>query len=80
MPKGTVKWFDYRKGFGFVLNEDGLDVFVHFTGIQSDGFRTLKPGQRVEYTELESPKGLQGNEVHVVAHSDCTNKINNDEQ
>jgi len=65
MPKGTVKWFDYRKGFGFVVNEQGLDVFVHFSNIQCEGFRTLRPGQVVEYAELKSSKGLQGKEVQV---------------
>ena len=77
MPKGTVKWFDYRKGFGFVVNEEGLDVFVHFSNIQSDGFRTLRPGQLVEYAELKSSKGLQGKEVQVVASSISKDKTTN---
>ncbi|HML74657.1 MAG TPA: cold-shock protein [Anaerohalosphaeraceae bacterium] len=80
MPKGTVKWFDYRKGFGFVVNEEGLDVFVHFSNIQCDGFRTLRPGQTVEYAELKSPKGLQGKEVQVVAPLISEDKTTNQNQ
>mgnify|MGYP001769450067 CR=1 FL=1 len=80
MPQGTVKWFDYRKGFGFVVNEEGLDVFVHFSSIQSDGFRTLRPGQLVEYVELKSSKGLQGKEVQVVAPSISEDKTTNQNQ
>ncbi len=80
MPQGTVKWFDYRKGFGFVVNEEGLDVFVHFSSIQSDGFRTLRPGQLVEYAELKSSKGLQGKEVQVVVSSISKDKTTNQNQ
>ena len=58
MSMGTVKWFDSKKGFGFLLNSDGKDVFVHFSSIQGDGFRALKDGEAVEYEQEEGPKGL----------------------
>jgi CspA family cold shock protein len=63
MPTGTVKWFDCKKGFGFVVNADGKDVFVHFSVIQGEGFRSLKDGEIVEYDEVESPKGLLARRV-----------------
>lgn len=66
MAKGTVKWFDPKKGFGFVLNDDGEDVFVHYTSIEGDGFRCLRNGQVVEYEELTSDKGLQGKDVCIL--------------
>ena len=67
MPRGTVKWFDPKKGFGFVVNEDGADVFVHYTNIECEGFRCLKSGQEVEYAEEDSSKGLQGKQVQLVS-------------
>ena len=63
MAIGVVKWFDPKKGFGFVLNEKGEDVFVHYTSIEGDGFRCLRSGQKVTYQEVGSKKGLQGIEV-----------------
>jgi CspA family cold shock protein len=66
MAKGTVKWFDPKKGFGFVLNDDGEDVFIHYTSIEGDGFRCLRNGQMVEYEEIASDKGLQGKEVTIL--------------
>ncbi len=66
MVKGIVKWFDPKKGFGFVINEQGQDVFVHYTSINSDGFRCLRNGQIVEYEQLESDKGLQGRKVQIL--------------
>ena len=66
MAKGTVKWFDPKKGFGFVLNEEGEDVFVHYTSIDGDGFRCLRNGQTVEYEEIASDKGLQGKDVSIL--------------
>jgi len=66
MGKATVKWFDFKKGFGFVVNEEGRDVFVHYTNINSDGFRCLREGQIVEYEEVESDKGLQGKRVRII--------------
>jgi cold shock protein len=67
MPTGTVKWFDSKKGFGFVLNEAGKDVFVHFSSIEGEGFRALKDGEIVEYEEIGGPKGLSAAKVKRVA-------------
>ena len=59
MPTGTVKWFNDAKGYGFISRaEDGKDVFVHYSSITGEGFRTLTQGQEVEYTENQGPKGL----------------------
>jgi cold shock protein len=66
MAKGTVKWFDAKKGYGFVVNETGKDVFVHYSSIEGDGFRSLKDGQIVEYEQVDGGKGLQGKSVRVV--------------
>ena len=60
---GTVKWFNETKGYGFIEQEGDKDVFVHYTAIRMDGYRTLKEGQPVEYTVTETPKGLQAAEV-----------------
>jgi len=60
---GTVKWFDSKKGFGFILNPDGQDVFVHFSSIEGDGFRVLKDGERVRFEQLAGAKGLQARRV-----------------
>lgn len=60
---GTVKWFDAKKGFGFILSPEGKDVFVHFSSIESDGFRTLKDGEKVEYEQMDGEKGLHA--LHV---------------
>ncbi len=61
---GTVKWFNSGKGYGFIAREEGEDVFVHFSAIQSEGFRTLVEGQKVEFSVEKGPKGLQA--VNVV--------------
>ena len=63
MVTGTVKWFDVKKGFGFLVNAEGKDVFVHFSSIEGDGFRTLKDGERVEYEQIDSAKGLSARSV-----------------
>ena len=63
MNKGAVKWFNAEKGFGFITGEDGKDVFVHFTAIQSEGFKTLDEGQAVSYDVVEGPKGMQAANV-----------------
>jgi len=60
---GTVKWFNETKGYGFIEQEGGTDVFVHYTAIRMDGYRTLKEGQAVQYTVMETTKGLQAAEV-----------------
>jgi len=59
MAKGTVKWFNESKGFGFIEHEDGTDVFVHFSVIQDNGFKTLAEGQAVSLDVVNGPKGLQ---------------------
>jgi len=61
--KGQVKWFNAEKGFGFIEREDGDDVFVHFTAIQGDGFKTLEEGQRVEFDIVEGNRGPQAANV-----------------
>jgi CspA family cold shock protein len=63
---GTVKWFNAEKGFGFITAEDGKDVFVHFTNIVAEGFKTLEEGQAVTFETQESDRGLQAVEVTVV--------------
>ena len=60
---GTVKWFNGEKGYGFLSQENGPDVFVHFTAIQSNGYRTLTEGQQVEFSIEQGPKGLQATNV-----------------
>jgi CspA family cold shock protein len=60
---GTVKWFNGSKGYGFISREDGEDVFVHYSAIQTEGFRTLEEGQQVEFTVERGPKGLQAANV-----------------
>ena len=61
--QGTVKRFNASKGYGFIARDDGEDVFVHFSAIQMDGFRTLEEGQRVEFSVESGPKGLQARDV-----------------
>jgi CspA family cold shock protein len=61
--KGTVKWFNAAKGFGFIQRESGEDVFVHFSAIQSSGYRSLDEGARVEFEVMKGPKGLQASNV-----------------
>ena len=64
--KGTVKWFNASKGFGFIQRASGEDVFVHHTAIQSNGFRSLQEGQRVQFNVTKGPKGWQAENVQVV--------------
>ncbi len=64
---GTVKWFNASKGYGFIERADGPDVFVHFSAIMSEGFKTLNEGQKVEFTIEQGPKGLQAANVTKVA-------------
>ncbi|HEX9102331.1 MAG TPA: cold-shock protein [Polyangia bacterium] len=63
MEKGTVKWFNDAKGFGFITREQGPDVFVHHTAIQSEGFRSLSEGDQVEFEVTQGQKGLQASNV-----------------
>ena len=67
MNKGTVKWFNAEKGYGFITGEDGNDVFVHFSAIVGEGFKTLEEGQKVTFDTAEGNRGLQAVNVHVVA-------------
>lgn len=64
--QGTVKWFNDSKGFGFIQNAGGEDVFVHFSAIQGNGFRTLKEGQQVTYTEVSDLRGKKAENVEQV--------------
>lgn len=63
MPEGTVKWFNDKKGYGFISQEDGNDIFVHYSAIQGDGFRSLKEGDRVRFEVVQGPKGMQAANV-----------------
>ncbi|HCC08267.1 MAG TPA: cold-shock protein [Clostridiales bacterium] len=67
MNKGTVKWFDAQKGYGFIAAEGGDDVFVHYTAIQNEGFKTLEEGQKVSFEITNGPKGKQAANVTVEA-------------
>lgn len=60
---GTVKWFDNAKGYGFIVNESGKDVMVHYRSIQAEGYKTLREGQTVEFIQTRSEKGFQAAEV-----------------
>ena len=66
MDQGTVKWFNGQKGYGFITKDDGQDVFVHYSAINGQGFRSLEEGQRVEFEITQGPKGLQAANVSKV--------------
>ena len=66
MSKGTVKWFNNKKGYGFITAEDGKDVFVHFSGLNMEGFKTLEDGAAVEFDITDGAKGPQAVNVEVV--------------
>lgn len=67
MNTGTVKWFDSQKGFGFITNEQsGKDIFVHFSGIASNGFKTLEEGQQVSFDTTQGPRGEQTVNVNYI--------------
>lgn len=66
MSKGTVKWFNNQKGYGFITAEDGKDVFVHFSGLNMEGFKTLEKGAAVEFDITDGAKGPQAVNVEVV--------------
>lgn len=67
MPSGTVKWFDVKKGWGFITQADGQDVFVHYKNIVGEGFRSLKDGEAVTFDIIEGEKGPQASNVQAVA-------------
>jgi CspA family cold shock protein len=64
--EGTVKWFNNSKGYGFITQQSGEDVFVHFQSIKGDGFKTLEENDKVEFTITQGPKGLQAADVQVI--------------
>ena len=66
MNKGTVKWFNAEKGYGFITGEDGADVFVHFSAINGEGFKSLEEGQAVTYDLTEGARGMQAANVNVI--------------
>jgi CspA family cold shock protein len=66
VPEGKVKWFNEKKGFGFIEQDGGKDLFVHYTAITSDGFKTLSEGQRVRFEIEETPKGPKAKNVQVI--------------
>jgi CspA family cold shock protein len=66
MSKGTVKWFNSEKGYGFITKEDGNDVFVHFSAIQGDGFKTLEEGQSVSFDVTQGARGDQAANVVIL--------------
>ncbi len=66
MPTGRVKWFNEQKGFGFISRDDGDDVFVHFSEIETEGFKTLAENQEVSFEIKEGPKGLQAANVKII--------------
>ena len=66
MAQGTVKWFNAEKGYGFIAVEGGNDLFVHYTAIQMEGYRSLEDGQRVEFEVGDGPKGPQAEQVRLV--------------
>ncbi|MCR5742253.1 MAG: cold shock domain-containing protein [Lachnospiraceae bacterium] len=61
--KGTVKWFNAQKGYGFITDESGKDIFVHFSGLNMDGYKTIDEGQAVEFDVIDGPKGPQATNV-----------------
>ena len=66
MAEGTVKWFSNEKGYGFIAREGAEDVFVHFSAIQADGYKSLMEGQRVEFEVVQGQKGLQAANVQII--------------
>ena len=72
MSQGKVKWFNARKGYGFIAGEDGQDIFVHYASISSDGYNTLNEGQDVTYDVVKGEKGLRAENVVPVASTEST--------
>ncbi|MCJ7578412.1 MAG: cold-shock protein [candidate division Zixibacteria bacterium] len=63
MPKGVVKWFNPKKGYGFITSEDGKEIFVHFSSLQGEGFKTLREGDEVKFEITQGEKGEQATQV-----------------
>ncbi len=70
MPEGTVKWFNSRKGYGFIADDQGRDIFVHYASISSDGYKTLNEGDAVNFEIVEGDKGLRAENVMPASASD----------
>jgi CspA family cold shock protein len=66
VAEGQVKWFNEKKGYGFIQQDDGKDLFVHYTAIQGDGFKSLREGQKVQFEIEETPKGPKAKNVRVI--------------
>lgn len=71
---GTVKWFDTEKGFGFIVNPEGDDVFVHYRSIQAEGFRNLREGQSVSFLQIKGDRGWQAEEVQILDNEGDTDE------
>ena len=74
METGTVKWFNDAKGYGFISRQNGEDVFVHFSAIQANGFRSLQEGQQVQFDVVKGPKGWQAENVKGLGHNQNSNQ------
>jgi CspA family cold shock protein len=68
MPKGVVKWFNPKKGYGFITSEDGKEIFVHFSSVQGEGFKTLREGDEVKFEITQGEKGEQATNVVKLSH------------
>ncbi len=78
MSHGIVKWFNNAKGYGFIVAEDGVDVFVHYSKIIDEGYKTLKEGQLVKYISIDTPKGRQAQDVLILeSEGDVQNETEN---